>query len=421
MAIKVCDAIMGSGKSSAAINYMNENPHEKFIYITPYLEEAERIRDSCPKLQFKEPSSNLPEYGFRKYKHTFDLISNGENITSTHNMFLRYSDDMIDIIKEQGYILIIDEAVDVLRKSKVTISDVKLMEDAGWVERRNGVIKLNPTFDYQGGVANEIVSLSKGNRLIDIPDKSNGNYFYYWLFSKDILLAFKEVIILTYLFEAQTMKYYLDLSNIGYSKIGINKDNGNYNFSEKVDYIPEYTKDLSSKIHIFDNDKINSIGKNKNALSSTWFKRNMANSDKSNELKNNVYNYFTYYNSEQGASARLWATYKSGEKLIRGAGFTRRNIAFNTKATNKYRSKQVLAYCVNIFMQPNEKCYLVKCGVDVREDTYALSIMIQWIWRSAIREGKEIWIYIPSKRMRDLLKNWIEDVENFYIHKGETV
>ncbi len=35
MAIKVCDAIMGSGKSSAAISYMNEHPNQKFIYITP--------------------------------------------------------------------------------------------------------------------------------------------------------------------------------------------------------------------------------------------------------------------------------------------------------------------------------------------------------------------------------------------------
>ena len=38
--IQVCDAIMGTGKSSAAITYMNEHKEEKFIYITPYLEEA---------------------------------------------------------------------------------------------------------------------------------------------------------------------------------------------------------------------------------------------------------------------------------------------------------------------------------------------------------------------------------------------
>lgn len=34
--------------------------------------------------------------------------------------------------------------------------------------------------------------------------------------------------------------------------------------------------------------------------------------------------------------------------------------------------------------------------------------MIQWIWRSAIRNGEEISLYLPSKRMRDLLTEWIE-------------
>ena len=57
MAIKVCDAIMGSGKSSAAIAYMNEHPQQKFIYITPYLEEAVRIRESCPATRSPNLSS----------------------------------------------------------------------------------------------------------------------------------------------------------------------------------------------------------------------------------------------------------------------------------------------------------------------------------------------------------------------------
>ena len=48
-------------------------------------------------------------------------------------------------------------------------------------------------------------------------------------------------------------------------------------------------------------------------------------------------------------------------------------------------------------------------NVNVNEETYALSEMLQWIWRSAIREGNEIWIYIPSRRMRKLLQNWLEN------------
>ena len=41
------------------------------------------------------------------------------------------------------------------------------------------------------------------------------------------------------------------------------------------------------------------------------------------------------------------------------------------------------------------------------EDAYALSEMLQFIWRSAIRDGKEIWVYLPSVRMRSLLEEWI--------------
>ena len=37
------------------------------------------------------------------------------------------------------------------------------------------------------------------------------------------------------------------------------------------------------------------------------------------------------------------------------------------------------------------------------EDKYALSEMIQFIYRSAIRNNKDIYVYIPSKRMRNLL------------------
>ncbi len=35
--------------------------------------------------------------------------------------------------------------------------------------------------------------------------------------------------------------------------------------------------------------------------------------------------------------------------------------------------------------------------------------MVQWIWRSAIREGNPINIYVPSSRMRSLLQRWLND------------
>lgn len=421
MAIKVCDAIMGSGKSSAAISYMNEHPDRKFIYITPYLEEAVRIRNSCPALHFKEPSNKLPEFDFRKYKHTIELIKSGENITSTHNMFLRYSDEMIDLIRSGHYTLIIDEAVEILRQSTIYKSDIQLLEDAGWVHNNGKFVEVNPTFNYQGGIMSDIVNLSKGNRLINMED-SDGKPYYYWMFSQEILEAFDDVFVLTYLFRAQTMKYYFDLNGMPFQMIGIKRDEGGgYHFSDTPEYVPEYTATLSSKIHIFDNDKINSIGNDTHALSYSWFQRAVkGNAEIKEQLRKNVNNFFLNYNRGKPSGNRLWATYKIAEGILRGKGYYYNDIAFNAKATNNFRDRDVLAYCVNIFMQPNEKTYLINNGVQVLEDEYALSVMIQWIWRSAIRDGNEIWIYIPSKRMRTLLQKWIEEIENNYIHIKET-
>ena len=52
---------MGTGKTEAAITYMNEHKEKKSIYITPYLAESNRIKEGCPELHFVEPSNKLSE------------------------------------------------------------------------------------------------------------------------------------------------------------------------------------------------------------------------------------------------------------------------------------------------------------------------------------------------------------------------
>ena len=45
--ITVIDSICGSGKTSWAIQEINNNTDKKYIYITPYLDETERVRKEC--------------------------------------------------------------------------------------------------------------------------------------------------------------------------------------------------------------------------------------------------------------------------------------------------------------------------------------------------------------------------------------
>ena len=43
----------------------------------------------------------------------------------------------------------------------------------------------------------------------------------------------------------------------------------------------------------------------------------------------------------------------------------------------------------------------------IEEDKWALSEFLQFMFRSGIRKGEKIRIYIPSLRMRNLLKRWM--------------
>ena len=108
MKINIVDSIMGSGKTQAAINYMNNsNDDEKFLYVTPYLTEVDRIIKSCPSKNFRQPE----KYG-TKIRGIKDLLNKGYNIVTTHTLFHLFDDEIID---------------DEIRKT--TLVGLKLIED----------------------------------------------------------------------------------------------------------------------------------------------------------------------------------------------------------------------------------------------------------------------------------------------------
>ena len=64
---------------------------------------------------------------------------------------------------------------------------------------------------------------------------------------------------------------------------------------------------------------------------------------------------------------------------------------------------------------PDIKKFITHYDINFDEDLFALSALLQWIWRSQIRDGKPIQIYIPSERMRGLLKGWIGESVNLEV------
>lgn len=402
--VRVCDAIMGTGKSSAAITYLNEHQSDKFIYITPYLDEATRIKKGCPQLHFVEPSNKLKQYEFKKSLHTAALIREGRNITTTHQAFKGYTQETLDRIKEQGYTLIVDENVDVLEMFEFHPDDLQLAVDAGYIADNNGVYSI-ANDGYNGKALQELFGLLKSRELIRMTDKDENSLFY-WALPPDLFTSFKDVFILTYLFDGQSLHHFMEIYNIHYEYIGIERtEDGGYRFGDYPGYTPEYVYRLKEMLHILDRDRINDVGDDYHALSMNWFKRGGENVE---QLKRNVSNCFNNIWRDIPADKRLWGSYNGEFSKIRGKGYTKAFLTFNAKATNAYKDRECLVYIANLFMNVNEKKFYQMHGLEVDEDAYALSIMVQWIWRSAIRDGKEVYLYIPSRRMRTLLINWIE-------------
>lgn len=395
---------MGSGKTSSAIRYMNEHPNDKFIFVTPYLTEAERIRKGCETLHFVEPSDGLKEYGFKKSNHTMALIRSGENISTTHQAFRGYTQETLDYIKEKGYTLIVDENVEILEKFEYHPTDLKLAIDAGYINCDNGVYTLAKD-GYDGTALRDMMRLLKSRELIKVSD-NNRDPLFFWALPPTLLTSFKDVFILTYLFSGQSLKYLMDIYHIEYERIGIERTgDGGYRFGSYPGYTPEYIYDLKNKLHILDNPKMNSVGDGYYDLSMSWFDRSRSDVAK---LKRNINNYYNNIYRDIPTNKRMWGSYKGEMSKVKGKGYTKAFVTFNAKATNQYKDRDCLVYVANLFMNVNEKKFYNLHGIEVDEDMYALSIMVQWIWRSAIREGGEVNLYIPSRRMRELLVGWID-------------
>tara|TARA_B100000963_G_scaffold245810_1_gene215189 strand:- start:274 stop:444 length:171 start_codon:yes stop_codon:yes gene_type:complete len=43
------------------------------------------------------------------------------------------------------------------------------------------------------------------------------------------------------------------------------------------------------------------------------------------------------------------------------------------------------------------------------DNACALTELIQWVWKSRVRKGQPITVYLSSPRMRQLMEEWLSD------------
>lgn len=395
MAINVVDSIMGSGKTSWAIEYMNKSDKQnKFIYITPYLAEVERIQKQSTR-DFIAPNNNNSEGS--KLRSLKELIVSGCDIVSTHSLFQAADEELIDLLTGAGYTLILDEVMDVIEKANVTKRDITDLQRLGHIQILENKVVWNCD-EYVEGRYLDIKLLANSNNLF-----YHRGQFLIWAFPPQVFHAFNGTFILTYLFDAQIQRYYFDLYDFEYEYHSVRKENGSYTLTD-YDSLSENRKELFNLIDLYEGN-LNDVGDVENAFSSTYL-GNMS-AEKEEEIRNNIYNYFRNITKAK-SKENLWTTVKKAKAGLSGRGYTRSFLQCNARATNEYSDRRALAYVFNRYMNPLERAFFQDNGVTVNQDLLAVSDLLQWVYRSQIRNGQPIQLYLPSSRMRRVLREWSE-------------
>ena len=206
--VNIVDAIMGAGKTQSIMNYINHS-NDKFLVITPFLDEITRYRTYCKSKNFKSPKFENKKTKLDNIKY---LVEKGENIVSTHALFQKFDNELIDMCRAQNYTLIMDEVANVIDEYTLTKQDFEIL--------KNTYVTINPETkqliwkeeysDYKGKFDNE-------KRLCDLGSLvCYGNDLMVWLFPIETFNSFRNIFILTYKFELQLQKYYYDYYGLQY-------------------------------------------------------------------------------------------------------------------------------------------------------------------------------------------------------------
>lgn len=389
-----------------AINHINDNQNKKFLCIVPLLKECERYEEKT--------SIDIidPEKWGSKWKHFRWLVENDKNIVTTHALIQKMDLDMLELLKSKDYTLMIDECLDVLSPYKISKDDIKIIFNEHLVSLdENGFLVWNEDKKPYKGVYGDIKRLCSFKSLMGFKKDNSDELarILMWNFPVDFFKCFEESYIFTYLWDGSIQKSYFDIHGIKYEKYMLDDNKELIPHSETLEY--EKRRKIVDLINIYDG-KFNNIGMKigkSNPLSKSWYEdKRKKNLSIFNQLKKNTENYFRTI-TQTKSRYNMYTVFKPYCKYIKGEGFAKGFVSCNARGTNEFREKKSLAYLINFFMQPDIKQFIDHYHIEFDEDLFALSAFLQWIWRSQIRDGKPIDIYIPSERMRMLLKVWMNE------------
>lgn len=442
---RVIDGMMGYGKSTWAMKHIVKTG-DRFVCVLPRLKEITRYKKGLKELDYegKVVALHIAENEKEALKAVgkrvtldpkqleFDRALDGADvILITHNLFEDYlKPKVFDVLSQGRWHLIMDETITAFEAinglSKVMLEGFLKHNLVKVIDMHPGVSKIAPVVDvtwrYTSGASSVVnkgeQSILKGlltRDILMVEDDSKRGFFTFSL-SKARLEAFKSVNIMTYLYSDSDLYYWMRMNDMEVEHLKLNSDrvltphDGQYGGQK-----------LKEQIEFLESHKDHQYGRKYNHFSATSSKS--LTKESVEEVQKDLKRLFQ---NRRGGKIKPddfmftclaevkndWYTKDLPSSFIGESTF----VPYNERGTNDYRNVHNVAYLFNVYPNPAlPHTVNATPGLSYDEDRLALSHLLQFIWRSAVRNkpddvehgGNKIRLFIPSVRMRKLLEDYL--------------
>jgi hypothetical protein len=399
--VTIRDYPCGSGKTTSMIEGFRSD--RKYLVIVPLLTEVNRVIEWSKSVPFQQPHANDNDTS-TKTESLESMVLQGQNIATTHSLHER----LVPLARQgllSDYDIIIDEVPEVVRsvssKSKVSIEEFYLNTGYMTVDTKTGLVRPTGKWwsmrdDVDDTLSATILNYANTGCLYLLE-----GHLFIWAMPKELLTAGRTTTILTYKSNGSVLSSYL-------KKLDVPVEVANDNQREEA-----FRKKAAELITIRDIPALSRLSLSHSGqlagMSKSNYCRTVVNALKNlrgRQLKDvpaeNILITCAkegwYKKGNEGAAG----PFASGSKLFQGANW----VAKITRGTNDYAHCSHLVYLYDQHMNPYVARWL-EDNSRAFDDAYALTELIQWVWRSRVRKGQPINLYLPSPRMRRLMEEWL--------------
>jgi hypothetical protein len=405
--IEVLDAIMGSGKTLGIGKWMMSNPSRRYLYVSPLLKEVEeRIVRECGPLDFVSPNT---EEHRTKGLHLLQLLKDKRNIAFTHSLFKEMSREHLKAIDEGDYTLIIDEEIDFIdayNERDYKPDDIRTLEMSGHIkvdeDNLGRVIWTWEDDKYLGGAYTKLKNMCD-LQMLHCTKRDRSMMVTHLPIS--LITVSERTIVMTYRFNGSIMQRFMEMKNIKrkvFDEVTLLKTEAEVK-RQAADLIEVFRTPSTRKVSRF-------------SLASGWYSETAKKEDlkriegailsacRKGKCRDVMYTLPKHLVEKPSKS-------KPPKMRFPGYNYKECFLFCGIKATNEFNHKNVLVHAFNRHPLVSVSSYLQDYGFPIQADEFALSELIQWVWRSRIRNGEPIKICFLSPRMESIFTSWVDDCE----------